>query len=75
VTTALRARFLLDPDVCYLTHGASGAAPIAVFEADQAWQGTSDPAAYLSVRRWRSTASISSRAGPGTSPWPERRGN
>jgi isopenicillin-N epimerase len=38
VTTALRARFLLDPDVCYLNHGAFGAAPIPVFEAYQAWQ-------------------------------------
>jgi hypothetical protein len=38
VTTALRRRFLLDPDVCYLNHGAFGAAPIPVFEAYQAWQ-------------------------------------
>jgi isopenicillin-N epimerase len=38
VTTPLRARFLLDPDVCYLNHGAFGAAPIPVFEAYQAWQ-------------------------------------
>jgi isopenicillin-N epimerase len=38
VTAALRARFLLDPDVCYLNHGAFGAAPIPVFEAYQAWQ-------------------------------------
>jgi isopenicillin-N epimerase len=38
VTTALRRRFLLDPDVCYLNHGAFGAAPIPVFEAYHAWQ-------------------------------------
>jgi isopenicillin-N epimerase len=38
VTTALRDRFLLDPGVCYLNHGAFGAAPIPVFEAYQAWQ-------------------------------------
>jgi isopenicillin-N epimerase len=38
VTTELRHRFLLDPDVCYLNHGAFGAAPVPVFEAYQAWQ-------------------------------------
>ncbi len=38
MTAALRDRFLLDPGVCYLNHGAFGAAPIPVFEAYQAWQ-------------------------------------
>jgi isopenicillin-N epimerase len=38
VTTELRHRLLLDPDVCYLNHGAFGAAPVPVFEAYQAWQ-------------------------------------
>ena len=33
MTTDLRRRFLLDPGVCYLNHGAFGAAP-----------GTVDPA-------------------------------
>jgi isopenicillin-N epimerase len=38
VTTEVRSRFLLDPDVCYLNHGAFGAAPIPVFETYQRWQ-------------------------------------
>jgi len=38
VTTELRRRFLLDPDICYLNHGAFGAAPIPVFETYQRWQ-------------------------------------
>jgi len=38
VTTELRRRFLLDPGVCYLNHGAFGAAPIPVFETYQRWQ-------------------------------------
>ncbi|HXD70957.1 MAG TPA: aminotransferase class V-fold PLP-dependent enzyme, partial [Gaiellales bacterium] len=38
MSTELRRRFLLDPDVCYLNHGAFGAAPIPVFETYQRWQ-------------------------------------
>ena len=38
MTTELRRRFLLDPDICYLNHGAFGAAPIPVFETYQRWQ-------------------------------------
>jgi isopenicillin-N epimerase len=35
---ALRAEFLLDPDVVFLNHGAFGACPRAVFERYQHWQ-------------------------------------
>lgn len=35
---ALRAQFLLDPDVTYLNHGSAGACPRPVFEAYQRWQ-------------------------------------
>ena len=38
MTTELRRRFLLDPGICYLNHGAFGAAPIPVFETYQRWQ-------------------------------------
>ncbi|HEX3329606.1 MAG TPA: aminotransferase class V-fold PLP-dependent enzyme [Gaiellales bacterium] len=38
MTADLRRRFLLDPDVCYLNHGAFGAAPVPVFETYQRWQ-------------------------------------
>lgn len=38
MTTELRRRFLLDPDICYLNHGAFGAAPVPVFETYQRWQ-------------------------------------
>jgi isopenicillin-N epimerase len=35
---ALRAQFLLDPDVIFLNHGSFGACPKPVFEAYQNWQ-------------------------------------
>jgi len=38
VTGALRAQFMLDPEVVYLDHGCYGACPRAVFERYQAWQ-------------------------------------
>src|SRR5512136_207841 len=35
---ALRAQFLLRPDVIFLNHGSFGACPRPVFEAYQSWQ-------------------------------------
>src|SRR5579859_143148 len=35
---ALRAQFLLDPDVAFLNHGSFGACPRPVFDRYQAWQ-------------------------------------
>jgi isopenicillin-N epimerase len=35
---ALRAEFLLDPDVTFLNHGSFGACPRAVFQRYQEWQ-------------------------------------
>jgi isopenicillin-N epimerase len=35
---ALRAEFLLDPDMVFLNHGSFGACPRPVFERYQAWQ-------------------------------------
>src|SRR5438132_4696562 len=35
---ALRADFLLDPDIVFLNHGSFGACPRPVFERYQAWQ-------------------------------------
>ena len=38
MTNALRAQFMLDPEVVFLNHGAFGACPRVVFERYQAWQ-------------------------------------
>src|SRR5215471_13303599 len=35
---ALRAEFIIDPDVVFLNHGSFGACPRPVFERYQAWQ-------------------------------------
>ena len=35
---ALRAEFLLDPEVAFLNHGSFGACPEPVFERYQRWQ-------------------------------------
>lgn len=38
--SALKALFLLDPDIVFLNHGAFGACPRPVFETYQTWQRT-----------------------------------
>ncbi len=38
MSNALRAQFLLDPEVVFLNHGSYGACPRPVFERYQAWQ-------------------------------------
>src|SRR5215813_9256831 len=48
--SALKALFLLDPDVVYLNHGSFGACPLPVFETYQTWQRELErqPVAFLS---------------------------
>src|SRR5579859_5471990 len=44
---ALRAQFLLDPEVAFLNHGSFGACPRPVFERYQAWQRELEEAGRL----------------------------
>src|SRR5207249_2235898 len=50
---ALRAEFVLDPDIVYLNHGSFGACPRPVFERYQAWQAELErqPVEFLGRRR------------------------
>ena len=50
---ALRAEFLLDPDVVFLNHGSFGACPRPVFDRYLAWQRELErqPVQFLSRRR------------------------
>src|SRR5215510_2756304 len=47
--SALKALFLLDPDVVFLNHGSFGACPLPVFETYQTWQRELErqPVAFL----------------------------
>src|SRR4029453_15911616 len=47
--SALKALFLLDPDIVFLNHGSFGACPLPVFETYQAWQRALErqPVAFL----------------------------
>src|SRR5215471_1944790 len=48
--SALKALFLLDPDVVFLNHGSFGACPLPVFATYQTWQRELErqPVAFLS---------------------------
>jgi isopenicillin-N epimerase len=50
---AIRAEFLLDPEVVFLNHGSFGACPRPVFERYQAWQRELErqPVEFLSRRQ------------------------
>lgn len=52
MSTPLRARFLLDPDVVFLNHGSFGACPGPVFDEYQRWQRELErqPVAFLGRR-------------------------
>jgi len=47
--SALKALFLLDPDIVFLNHGSFGACPLPVFETYQTWQRALErqPVAFL----------------------------
>jgi isopenicillin-N epimerase len=49
--SAMRRRFLLDPDIAFLNHGSFGAAPRPVFEIYQAWQRQLEREPVLFVAR------------------------
>jgi isopenicillin-N epimerase len=50
--SAMRERFLLDPEIAFLNHGSFGAAPRPVFEIYQAWQRQleQEPVVFVACR-------------------------
>src|SRR6185369_9930626 len=64
--SALKALFLLDPEVIYLNHGSFGACPIPVFETYQNWQRELERQPVEFLGRRADTLLDSARASIGT---------